>query len=276
MVNQNKNWLEQLLNRISYSLKDRTASPPPETSDELTVYAQEKKPEKSEDNSSGGMNYNQVEDIIDRFSGGETSGTGGYSASTEGTMWGNEFTAGFDSASMEMGGGGSYGSPGSGAGAGGGAGAGAGGGEAGGMGGAGVVAIIAAIIAGQMVASNNTDTEIYGEGAGNWFTFDDDGHWEPHMAQEPWRAYAHDRLGWEPTAGEKFDAAMWGDASEGEMLKNFPAAADYYADPIRSWLGYDTWYNLLGEWSDSEDTNKVIATLIDPIGGILNQINDWF
>lgn len=143
------------------------------------------------------------------------------------------------------------------------------------MGGAGVYAIIAAIIAAQMAMTNNNDTKIKGEKAHDMFTFND-GHYEPGLT-EPWRGYLHDKLGWEPTAGEKFDAALWsGEASEGERWRSLPAAADYYADPIRSWLGYDTWYNLLGEWSDNEDANNVIATLIDPIGGILNQIEDWF
>ena len=183
-------------------------------------------------------------------------------------MWGNEFTAGFDGAGI--------GDLGGGAGGGTGTGGGAGGGEAAG-GGAGIFAIIAAVIAAQMGASNNTDNTNYGQEASNWFTFDDDGHYEPGMTTEPWMEWLYSELGWESTPGAKFDAAMWGDeASEGDMWRNLPGAADYYADPIRSWLGYNTWNNLLGEWSDNEDLNKVLATLIDPIGGIMNQIGEWF
>jgi hypothetical protein len=219
------------------------------------------------------MSYDQVQDIIDQFTGdsGGTGGGGSY-GQIEGNAWGNEFTAGLDSASIgDVAGGAGGGGGGEAGGMGG-----AGGGGEGGMGSAGVVGIILAIIAAQMVASNNTDSEMYGEGAGNWFTFEDD-RWEPHMTTEPWLELAHDKLGWEPSAGMQFDSAMWGDeSSEGDRWRTAPGAMDYYADPIRSWLGYNTWYNLMNSWSDDEDMNKVIATLIDPIGGIMNQIDEWF
>ena len=146
--------------------------------------------------------------------------------------------------------------------------------------GAGAVAgyVLAAIL-GQMVASHNTEGEFEGQPAGNWFSGvkqkdDNKGHysigtegWAP--MEEPWLEWLHGELGWEPTIGRKWDAAL-ANEDYGTMAKRTPAAADYWADPIRSWLGYDTWKNILGE--DLE----WLAYLADPIQGILQKFEDWF
>jgi hypothetical protein len=134
------------------------------------------------------------------------------------------------------------------------------GGSSAGEGVGGVLGYIAAAIGGQVVATNSTGTVFEGQKTGNFFTVED-GNWKPSVATEPWLAKLHDNWGWEPTQGEKFDAAVkngdWGKAA-----KRFPAAADYWADPIRSWLGFDTFSNMWG------DTAGWIA---DPIGGVF----DW-
>jgi hypothetical protein len=125
--------------------------------------------------------------------------------------------------------------------------------------------VLAAILA-QMAATNATDTNIEGQETGNFFSQNDEGNWRPAVATEPWLGLVHDKLGWDPTAGEYFDAATrngdWENAAE-----RFPAAADYWADPIRSWLGYDTWKNIVGD---------DVAMIIDPIGGFFQQIGEWF
>lgn len=131
-------------------------------------------------------------------------------------------------------------------------------------GGAGTAAWVLAAILGQMAATNSTGTKVEGQPTGNWFTVQN-GRWDPSTTTEPWLAMGHDWLGWKPTAGEKFDAAVknsdWGNA-----VKRLPAAADYWADPIRSWAGFSTWRNIVGD---------DIASLIDPIGGLFNKIAEW-
>lgn len=143
-------------------------------------------------------------------------------------------------------------------------------------GGAAVAAYVVAAIIGQMMATSATDTEFEGQETGNFFSFSEDpnemntrdmeGNWRPRVFTEPWLAWGHDQLGWEPTQGEKMDAAVqnedWGTA-----LKRLPAAADYWADPIRNWIGFDTWKNIAGD---------ELAWLIDPIGGALQSIEDLF
>jgi hypothetical protein len=135
---------------------------------------------------------------------------------------------------------------------------------------------VLAAIAAQLAFSNNTDTVVEGQPTGNMFTGLDEGSWAPSVATEPWLAWGHDVLDWDPTIGEKFDAAV--NNSDWDLaLKRFPAAADYWADPIRSWLGYDTWRNIGEDWFGNDSTmSEVLGFISDPIGGILNQFEDWF
>ena len=143
------------------------------------------------------------------------------------------------------------------------------------MAGMGPAAIIAAVIAGQLVASNNTDTVVDGQKTGNVFTGIGDGGWKPSFSTEPWLAWGHDKLGWDATSGEKLDAAI-NNSDWDTALKRLPAAADYWADPIRSWLGYDTWSNIGEKAFGDEGVGKVLGFMADPISGLLNQIEDWF
>jgi len=136
------------------------------------------------------------------------------------------------------------------------------------------VAYIAAAIGGQLVASNNTDTVVDGQKTGNVFTGIGDGGWNPSFATEPWLAWGHDKLGWEPTEGENFDAAV-NNSDWSTALKRLPAAADYWADPLRNWAGEGVG-GFAEDITGSEDVGKALGFVFDPISGLLSQIEDWF
>jgi hypothetical protein len=127
----------------------------------------------------------------------------------------------------------------------------------GGMGAAGPYAAIIAAIIGQHVATNSNSNVYEGQPTGDVFSGD--------FLTEPWYAYMGDQLGWEPTAGEKFDAATsrsdWDSA-----LKRLPAAGNYWANPAGNWIGYESLHNYAGDW----------AGVADPIGFATSKIEDWF
>lgn len=154
----------------------------------------------------------------------------------------------------------------------GGAGGGAGGG--GGMAAAAPIAYIAAVIGAQLAASNNTDTVVDGQETGNVFTGIGHGKWNPSFATEPWLAWGHDKLGWGPTEGESFDAAV-NNSEWGTAAKRLPAAADYWADPLRNWAGEGVG-GFAEDLTGSEDVGKALGFVFDPISGLLSQIEDWF
>lgn len=227
--------------------------------------------------------YDQVQDIMDQMQqgqqGGQPSGTvsspGGGSA--VGLGGSGQFSGGMGAMGGETSGisGGLGGGQFSGGLSGGGAGAGGAGGSGGGMAAAAPVAYIAAAIGAQLAASNNTDTVVDGQKTGNVFTGIGDGGWKPSFATEPWLAWGHDKLGWGPTKGEEFDAAV-NNSDWDTALKRLPAAADYWADPLRSWAGEDTWSNIGESLTGSEGFGDVIGFMADPIQGILSKIEDWF
>ena len=111
--------------------------------------------------------------------------------------------------------------------------------------------IIAAAIALQHGLSNATNTTFEGQKTDDAFA--------GNYGTEPWLAFAHDKLGLGPTAGEKFDAAVknedWGTA-----LKRSPAMMNYWADPLSTWMGtgtqavigkkYGKWANPIGSVLD--------------------------
>jgi len=229
--------------------------------------------------------YDQVQDIMDQMQGqsaqpsGTTTSSGGGPAVGVGAT--GEFSGGMGAMGGETSGisgglgGGQFSGGLSGGGAGGGAGAGGAGGSGGGMAAAAPVAYIAAAIGAQLAASNNTDTVVDGQKTGNVFTGIGDGGWNPSFATEPWLAWGHDKLGWDPTVGEEFDAAV-NNSDWDTALKRLPAAADYWADPIRSWVGNDTWSNIGEKVFGDEGVGDVIGFISDPIQGILSKIEDWF
>lgn len=161
--------------------------------------------------------------------------------------------------------------PSSGAGAAGGGGGGsAAGSSAGGIGAGGAYAAIAALIAAgihaQHKATEHNKRKIEGQEAGDWFSHGNIG--DKGFATEPWFAMLSDKLGLNATAGEKFDAAYrnkdWGTA-----LKRLPAAADYWVDPARSWIGKG------GEYAGTKLTGskkggKVGSAILNPIGALLS------
>lgn len=132
-----------------------------------------------------------------------------------------------------------------------------GGAGAGGLGAGGIMAIIAAAIAAQAAASHNTDTVFEGQKTNDAFS--------GNFGTEPWFAFLADKMGWEPTAGEKFDAAVnnedWSLAA-----KRFPAMTNYWRDPAQSWLTTGA----------REYLGNDIDMLIDPASYITRKIEDWF
>ena len=125
-----------------------------------------------------------------------------------------------------------------------------GGGEAAGMGGMGIAGIIAAAIAAQHGMSNATNTEFEGQRTDDAFA--------GHYGTEPWLAFGHDKLGLDPTAGERFDAAI-ANGDYGTAMKRSPAMLDYWADPGRNWAG-----------STAEAIGgKKLSTVVNPLSAIL-------
>jgi len=188
------------------------------------------------------------------YSGGAPAGgLGAYSGGLAGMGSGGSGLGASSGGFAGAGGGGSVG-----AGAGGsfgGAGGGGGAGGAGGMGGAGIFAIVAAVIAGQYYTTTRTDTKFEGHETGNVFSGD--------FSTEPWFAYAHDKWDWEPTAGEKWDAAVHND-DWGLAAKRTPAMGNYWANPIGQWQ-YD---------SINEEVSGDVADVLDPVSYYVNKLGD--
>jgi len=96
----------------------------------------------------------------------------------------------------------------------------------GGLGAAGIGGIVLAAIAAQHGLSQDTDTTFEGVKSGDAFS--------GQFGTEPWLAWAHDKLGLSPTAGERFDAAVKND-DWGEAFKRSFEMSDYWADPGSTW-----------------------------------------
>ena len=138
------------------------------------------------------------------------------------------------------------------------AGAGSGGsaaGSSGGLGAAGIGGIVAAAIGLQHMATKDNDREVDGVETGDAFS--------GQFGTEPWFAWAGNKLGNEPTAGEEFDASVknrdWKKAGG-----QFNEMTSYWANPTTSWaagagealgLSHDeaSWLSpesKIGSWSD--------------------------
>lgn len=128
------------------------------------------------------------------------------------------------------------------------------GGEAGGgMGAMGIGAIIAAAIAAQHYMSNKTDTEFEGQKTNDAFS--------GNFGTEPWFAFVSDKLGMEPTAGEKFDAAI-NNEDWGKAARRLPDMTSYWADPARA-VGTSFIRKYVGDTA---------ADVIDPAGWLTRKI----
>jgi hypothetical protein len=116
-------------------------------------------------------------------------------------------------------------------------------------------AAVGAAIAAQQIMAQNTDTIFEGQRSGgatsgNFFT-------------EPWMAFLSQEMGWEPTAGEKMDAAIK-NRDFGSAVKRMPGAIDYWADPFRGLISHGI-QNVLG---------KKPAMFLDPIGSLFSWLGD--
>ena len=89
------------------------------------------------------------------------------------------------------------------------------------------VAVVAAAIAGQAAASKNTNTVFEGQRTNDAFS--------GNFGTDPWLGYLSEKMGWEPSAGEKYDAAVNNKDWDKAFKRQF-SMADYWADPIRAWL----------------------------------------
>jgi hypothetical protein len=128
---------------------------------------------------------------------------------------------------------------------------------AGGMGSAGIFAIIAAAIAAQHAASENTDRKVEGHQVNDAFSGD--------FGTEPWFEWLGSKLGWEPSAGAKFDAAI-GNGDYGLAAKRLPAMANYWANPAQAWVTSPA----------REYIGSDIDLLIDPASYLTRLFEDWF
>jgi len=116
--------------------------------------------------------------------------------------------------------------------------------------------IVAAIMA-QHALSDATDTVFEGQRTGDVFS--------GNFMTEPWLAYTAQQWGWQPTAGQKFDAAVqnqdWGAAAY-----RSPSVAAYWGDPAGTGI-YEGAKNWLGETA---------AAIINPIAGLSDLIGELF
>lgn len=160
----------------------------------------------------------------------------------------------------------SSGAGGAGIGAGAGGGGSAAGSSAGGMGAAGWGAVFAAIAAGmtaiQRAATRSQDQSFEGQESG--------GYPEHSFFTEPWYANLVEKMDLGPTSGERMDAAIK-NKDWGKVARRAPAAIDYWADPIRHWLGSGV-EGLTKKVTGSGKAGKVISTTLDPLGGLLKLI----
>lgn len=127
--------------------------------------------------------------------------------------------------------------------------------SAGGSSGGALAGIIAAIIAAQHILSNQTDTEFEGVKTDDAFG--------GHFATEPWFAFLADKMGWEPTAGERMDAAVENE-DWSRAWKRYPAASTYWADPTTAWI-YEAAKNDVGEG---------FAAVVSPHNWLTEQIGE--
>lgn len=164
-----------------------------------------------------------------------------------------------------------------------------GGASSGGLGGAGVAGIAAAAILGQQMAVNATDTTYKGQKTGGFFTRDEQGRWAPRFGNEPWHGYLNEQWGIAPSAGEKWDAAMY-NQDWGELARRTPGTVQQWLNPIGD-FGYDVienkWgpnfagtldpitygFDKLSEARDIGDVAKGLvdtsAKVIDPVGTLV-------
>lgn len=98
--------------------------------------------------------------------------------------------------------------------------------SSGGLGAWGTGGIVAAAIAAQHMMTRDNDREVDGVKTGDAFS--------GQFGTEPWFAWAGNKLGNEPTAGENFDASVknrdWGKAGG-----QFNEMTSYWANPTTSW-----------------------------------------
>ena len=94
--------------------------------------------------------------------------------------------------------------------------------------GGGLAAIILAAIAAQHALSKKTSTTFEGQETGDVFS--------GNFMTEPWQGFAYDKLGMDPSSGQRFDAAIK-NKDYTLAAKRFPEASDYWADPLRHTTG---------------------------------------
>ena len=128
-----------------------------------------------------------------------------------------------------------------------------------------IAALIAAAMYGQHEATGTNPRVIEGQETGDWF---EGGSLQDRSpTTEPWLAALRSDMGLSATAGEKFDAA-WKNKDWGKMLERLPATADYWADPIRTWIS--TGGEIAGKkLTGSSKAGKVVGKVLDPIGALL-------
>lgn len=143
----------------------------------------------------------------------------------------------------------------------------------GGGAGLGTAGWVLAAIAAQEMAAQGTDTEFEGQKTGSFFSTNDEGNWRPRFGNDPWKGFTNDKLGFGPTSGEKFDAAI-ANQDYGLAAQRLPAAAHQWADPIGD-LGYDAAHEAVqGALGIHDQEADVAMSLIDPIGATVNIVED--
>ena len=133
---------------------------------------------------------------------------------------------------------------------------------------------VAAAIALQEMLAGDTDTVYEGQPTGSVFSMNEDGNWRPRFGNDPWKGWVNDKLGFEPTAGEKWDAAV---ANEdwGKALQRTPAAISQWLDPIGD-LGSDVVTGLVDKAGGPEWVSDAVNAVTNPIGFVSDKISDSY
>ncbi len=154
--------------------------------------------------------------------------------------------------------------------------AGAGGSEAGAGGSSlGTAGAIAAIIAGQYLLGEATDTEFEGQPTRHFFSTNEEGNWSPGIANDPWLGWSYQQMGAGASPGQKMDARLWNE-DWGGAAKSLPATVDQWTDPVRS-LGYGAASSLLTNQAGMSDQEADAAMmLVDPMSAAVHYVEDTY
>lgn len=127
---------------------------------------------------------------------------------------------------------------------------------------------------GQTMLANDTDTMYEGQPTGSIFSTNKSGNWRPRFGNDPWKGWINDKLGFKPTAGEKWDAAVYNNDWK-TALQRTPAAISQWLDPIGD-LGSDVITGLTDKLGGPSWVSDTINAVTNPINFVSDKISDSY